>query len=74
MLNVQCCRGVMRKSFAMKPSAQTGTTAVQQFLPNLPRNVSASASAVAGLSTIANVVEPLPDISVAAAPLARKNS
>ena len=54
--------------------AHTGTTASQQDVPNLPLNFSASVSAADLSLSTANVVEPLPDISVASAPLARRNS
>ena len=42
--------------------------------PNLALNFSASADAASSPWTTAKVVEPLPDMSVAAAPLARRNS
>jgi hypothetical protein len=41
---------------------------------NRPLNFSASDSAAARFSAMANVVEPLPDMSAASAPFARKNS
>ena len=47
---------------------QSGTTAVQQVVPNFFLNFSANSSAAVSHSSRANVVEPLPDISVAAAP------
>src|SRR4051812_12261747 len=52
----------------------TGTTATQCVSPNLDLNFSANFSAAARLSATANVVEPLPDINVAAVPFSRRNS
>ena len=53
---------------------QAGTTATQFVAPYLALNLSASADAASSPWTTAKVVEPLPDMSVAAAPLARRNS
>src|SRR5262245_42230004 len=50
------------------------TMAIQLLFPNLLRKDSAKASARATFRVIANVVEPLPDISVPRAPCSRKNS
>ncbi len=49
-------------------------TAVQFVRPNRALNFSTSLSPAAWPGTKAKVVEPLPDIKVAAAPLARRNS
>jgi hypothetical protein len=53
---------------------QTATTAIQYVSPNYALNFSASFSPAAKFVVSAKVVEPLPDISVAAAPFSRKNS
>ena len=52
----------------------TGTMAVQQVAPNFALNFSTAVSAALRLGKMANVVEPLPDMSVTAAPWARRNS
>src|SRR5438105_4787193 len=51
-----------------------GTIAIQLVRPNFPLNFSASSSARARLGSTAKVVEPLPDIRMTGAPLARRNS
>ena len=51
----------------------TVTTAVQHG-PNFALTFSSNCKAAASPLTTAKVVEPLPDISVAAAPFARRNS
>src|ERR1043165_9614633 len=53
---------------------QNGTIAVQQVSPNFALNFSTAVSTVARSRKMANVVEPLPDISAAAAPFSRRNS
>ena len=53
---------------------QIGTPAIQQFWPNFDLNFSKSNWVADKFSAMANVVEPLPDMSAASAPFSRKNS
>ena len=55
-------------------TTKTGTTATQYVSPNLILNFSARFSAAERFSVMANVVDPLPDMSVAAAPFSRRKS
>src|SRR6516162_5097824 len=67
-------QGLQKNLSRKKSGLQTGTTASQLVDPNFVLNFSARLSAALQLRTMANVVEPLPDMSAASAPFDRKNS
>lgn len=56
-----------------KIAYQIFTTAVQPLLPNCDLNFSASDFAAEIFLAMANVVEPLPDMSATSAPFSRRN-
>lgn len=55
-------------------SSQIATVAIQPLSPNCDLNFSAKVSAAFRFSAMANVVEPLPDMSDTSAPFSRRNS